>query len=120
VCRLTYLCRGAARGLAGGLAALVSAVAVARRRVCQRIEFRRSWLAALPIRLAIVRREALANEAAPVGAAVTDAGRVVLATVCECVCRRTESATASCFDVGLDNRCLASRPPPNPGAMADP
>jgi hypothetical protein len=55
-------------GLFTGLAALTSAVTVARRRVRKGIEARRSWLAALPVRPTAARWEAVAIEVAPVGA----------------------------------------------------
>jgi hypothetical protein len=51
-----------------GLAALTSAVTVARRRVRKRIEARRSWLAALPVHPTAAKWEAVAIDAAPVGA----------------------------------------------------
>jgi hypothetical protein len=46
----------------GGLAAIASAFQVARRRVLKREEFGRSWLAAVPIRAATARWEALIIE----------------------------------------------------------
>jgi hypothetical protein len=55
-------------GLFTGLAALTSAVTVARRRVRKGIEARRSWLAALPVHPTAARWEAVAIEVAPVGA----------------------------------------------------
>lgn len=48
-----------------GLAACVTATLVSRRRALKRIEAARSWLAALPVRRAIARWEALAIETAP-------------------------------------------------------
>jgi hypothetical protein len=49
----------------GGLAAVASAIQVARRRVLKRQEFARSWLAALPIRVFRARWEALIIETLP-------------------------------------------------------
>jgi hypothetical protein len=52
------------------LAALSSAVMVARRRALTRIEFTRSWLAALPIKSSTARWEALLIDMVPAAAAV--------------------------------------------------
>jgi hypothetical protein len=49
----------------GGLAAVVSAIQVARRRVLKREEFARSWLAAVPMPLLRARWEALVIETLP-------------------------------------------------------
>jgi hypothetical protein len=49
----------------GGLAAVASAIQVARRRVLKRGEFARSWLAAVPMRLSRARWEALIIETLP-------------------------------------------------------
>jgi hypothetical protein len=49
----------------GGLAAVASAIQVARRRVLKREEFARSWLAAVPMRLSRARWEALIIETLP-------------------------------------------------------
>jgi hypothetical protein len=54
----------------GGLAAVASAIQVARRRVLKRQEFARSWLAALPIRVLRARWEALIIETLPATAAL--------------------------------------------------
>lgn len=54
----------------GGLAAVASAIQVARRRVLKRQEFARSWLAALPIRASRARWEALIIETLPATAAL--------------------------------------------------
>jgi hypothetical protein len=51
--------------LCDGLAAVASAVMVARRRALKRAEFARSWLAAVPIRASTARWEALIIEALP-------------------------------------------------------
>jgi hypothetical protein len=51
--------------LLGGLAACMTAALVARRHAGQRSEAARSWLAALPVRRATARWEALAIAAAP-------------------------------------------------------
>jgi hypothetical protein len=48
-----------------GLAAIASAIQVARRRVLKRQEFARSWLAAVPIRSSTARWEALIIETLP-------------------------------------------------------
>jgi hypothetical protein len=56
--------------VAAGLAAIGSAVTVARRRVLTRAEFARGWLAALPIRPATARWESLVLETVPASAAV--------------------------------------------------
>jgi hypothetical protein len=53
-----------------GLAAIASAIQVARRRVLKRQEFAGSWLAAVPVRLRTARWEALIIETLPVTAAV--------------------------------------------------
>jgi hypothetical protein len=49
----------------GGLAAVASAIQVARRRVLERKEFARSWLVAVPMRLSLARWEALIIETLP-------------------------------------------------------
>jgi hypothetical protein len=54
----------------GGLAAVASAIQVARRRVLKRQEFARSWLAALPIGVLRARWEALIIETLPATAAL--------------------------------------------------
>jgi hypothetical protein len=54
----------------GGLAAIASAIQVARRRVLKRAEFARSWLAAVPIRSRTARWEALVIETLPATAAL--------------------------------------------------
>lgn len=54
----------------GGLAAVASAIQVARRRVLKREEFARSWLAALPIKVLRARWEALIIETFPATAAL--------------------------------------------------
>jgi hypothetical protein len=54
----------------GGLAAIASAFQIARRRVLKRGEFARSWLAAVPIRPAAARWEALIIETLPATAAL--------------------------------------------------
>jgi hypothetical protein len=56
--------------ICGGLAAVVSALQVARRRVLKRAEFARSWLAAVPIRPMSARWEALIIETLPATAAL--------------------------------------------------
>ena len=53
-----------------GLAAIASAIQVARRRVLKRQEFAGSWLAAVPVRSRTARWEALIIETLPVTAAV--------------------------------------------------
>ena len=53
-----------------GLAAIASAIQVARRRVLKRQEFAGSWLAAVPVRSRTARWEALIIETLPVAAAV--------------------------------------------------
>jgi hypothetical protein len=53
-----------------GLAAVATAVLVARRRVLERARFARSWLAAVPIRSASARGEALLIETSPASAAL--------------------------------------------------
>jgi hypothetical protein len=54
----------------GGLAAVASAIQVARRRVRKRAEFARSWLAAVPVRPSTARWEALIIETLPAMAAL--------------------------------------------------
>jgi hypothetical protein len=63
-----------------GFAGIVSAVAIARRRVLKRTEFAKSWLAAVPIRPAAARLEAFCIEMLPMG--VTLAGLALLALAC--------------------------------------
>ena len=53
-----------------GLAAVFSALTVARRRVLERAQFMRSWLAAVPVRTATARWEALLIETVPASAAL--------------------------------------------------
>jgi hypothetical protein len=64
----------------GGLAALASAIQVARRRVLKRAEFARSWLAAVPTRPRTARWEALIIETLPATAAFV--ALTVLGLVC--------------------------------------
>ena len=56
--------------LCAGLAAVASAVLIARRRALKRAEFARSWLAAVPVRASTVRWESLLIETFPAIAAV--------------------------------------------------
>ncbi|MEA3138911.1 MAG: hypothetical protein QOK23_1080 [Gammaproteobacteria bacterium] len=65
--------------LCDGLAALGSAVMVARRRALKRAEFARSWLAAVPIKAWTARWEALIIEALP--ALVAMAGLTAMAAL---------------------------------------
>jgi hypothetical protein len=58
------------RILLAGVGALGSAASVSRRRASKRPEAARSWLAALPVRAAIARWEAVAIETAPVIGAI--------------------------------------------------
>ena len=53
-----------------GVAAAISAILVARRRVLERAHFMRSWLAAVPIRSVTARSEALLIETFPASAAL--------------------------------------------------
>jgi hypothetical protein len=64
----------------GGLAAVASAIQVARRRVLKRAEFAGSWLAAVPVRASTARWEALLIETLPATAAL--AAMTVLALSC--------------------------------------
>jgi hypothetical protein len=54
----------------GGIAAVVSAIQVARHRALKRAEFLRSWLASVPVRLSAARWESLIIETFPVTAAL--------------------------------------------------
>jgi hypothetical protein len=56
--------------LCGGLAAFLSAMAVAQRRTLKRAEFARSWLAAVPVKPSAARWEAFLVETLPASAAV--------------------------------------------------
>jgi hypothetical protein len=56
--------------LCAGLAAIVSAVLIARRRALKRTDFSRSWLAAVPVRAASARWESLLIETLPAIAAI--------------------------------------------------
>ena len=56
--------------LCAGLAACLSAVAVAQRRTLKRAEFARSWLAAVPVKPVVARWEAFLIETLPASAAV--------------------------------------------------
>jgi hypothetical protein len=67
----------------GGFAAIASAVQVARRRVLKRVEFARSWLAAVPTRPRTARWEALIIETLPARAAFV--ALTVLGLVCASV-----------------------------------
>jgi hypothetical protein len=58
------------RLVCGGIAAVASAVVVARRRALKRAEFAKSWLAAVPVRPATARWEALAIETLPASTAI--------------------------------------------------
>jgi hypothetical protein len=64
--------------LCSGLAALATAVLVARRRSLERARFARSWLAAVPIRSASARWEALLIETSPASAALAVAAILAL------------------------------------------
>jgi hypothetical protein len=56
--------------LCAGLAAVASAVLIARRRALKRAEFARSWLAAVPVRASTARWESLLIETFPAIAAI--------------------------------------------------
>jgi hypothetical protein len=56
--------------LCAGLAAIASAVLIARRRALKRAEFARSWLAAVPVNVATARWESLLIETLPAIAAI--------------------------------------------------
>ena len=56
--------------LCAGLAAVGSALSIARRRALKRAEFARSWLAAVPVRSSTARWESLAIETFPAIAAI--------------------------------------------------
>lgn len=56
--------------LCAGLAAVASAVLIARRRALKRAEFARSWLAAIPVGAATARWESLLIETIPAIAAI--------------------------------------------------
>jgi hypothetical protein len=58
------------RLVCGGIAAVASAVLVARRRALKRAEFAKSWLAAVPVRPATARWETLAIETLPASATI--------------------------------------------------
>ena len=58
------------RLVGAGIAAVASAVLIARRRALKRAEFARSWLAAVPIKSATARWESLAIETLPASAAI--------------------------------------------------
>jgi hypothetical protein len=64
----------------GCVAAVASAVLVARRRVLTRGEYAKSWLAAVPVRSATARWETLAIETLPATAAI--AALTVMAAIC--------------------------------------
>jgi hypothetical protein len=64
---------------ATGLAIIASALTIARRRVRQRAEFARSWLAALPVRARIAGWESLLIETLPAAGAVAAVTGVFLA-----------------------------------------
>jgi hypothetical protein len=56
--------------LCAGLAAVISAVLIARRRALKRAEFARSWLAAVPVRAGTAQWESLLIETLPAIAAI--------------------------------------------------
>jgi hypothetical protein len=56
--------------LCGAVAAVASAVLIARRRALKRVEFARSWLAAVPVRARAARWESLVIETLPAIAAI--------------------------------------------------
>ena len=56
--------------LCGGLAAVATAVLIARRRALKRAEFARSWLAAVPVRASTARWESLLIETLPALSAI--------------------------------------------------
>jgi hypothetical protein len=58
------------RLVCAGIAAIASAVLVARRRALKRAEFARSWLAAVPIKSGTARWESLAIETLPASATI--------------------------------------------------
>jgi hypothetical protein len=65
--------------LCAGVAAVVSAVMIARRRAVKRAEFARSWLAAVPVSAATARWESLFIETLPV---ITAVGVLTIASIC--------------------------------------
>lgn len=78
--------------LCGGLAAVTSAIMVARRRALTRAQFARSWLAAVPVKASSARWEALIIETQP--ALVAMAALTALALLVEIL-------PAFCARVGL-------------------
>jgi len=65
--------------LGAGLAAIASAVMIARRRAVKRAEFARSWLAAVPVSAATARWESLLIETLP---AIIAVGVLTIASIC--------------------------------------
>jgi hypothetical protein len=66
------------RLVGAGIAAVTSAVLIARRRAIKRAEFTRSWLAAVPIKSATARFESLAIETLPASAAIVALSALVI------------------------------------------
>ncbi|HMH28906.1 MAG TPA: hypothetical protein VK580_09995 [Steroidobacteraceae bacterium] len=64
--------------MCGGLAAVASAMLIARRRALKRAEFARSWLAAVPVSTSTARWESLLIETLP---AITAIGLLTVASI---------------------------------------
>ena len=80
-----------------GLAAVFSALNVARRRVLERAQYLRSWLAAAPVRSATARWEALLIETVPASAALLVIA--VLALIAAVATARVSDAVALWADL---------------------
>jgi hypothetical protein len=105
--------------MCGGAAAIASAVLVARRRVLTRAEFARSWLAAVPIRPATARWEALLIETFPAASALVALTAVCLtAGAVLALSRRAESGSLLtvwvCLSAGVAIGAIVSYAVPAP------
>jgi hypothetical protein len=90
------------------LAAIASALLIARRRSLKRAEYARSWLAAVPVRVRAARWESLAIETLPAIAAIVVLG--VLSVACALVlalAKRAELFTPFAIEVYLSGGIAA-------------
>lgn len=102
---------------ASGLAAIATAIAVARRRVRKRAEFAKSWLAALPLRTSMARWEALLIEMLPAAAVAALAGIFFAAAVFAPASGSSALAVWASMSGAVAAGAIASYAIPNPKAV---
>lgn len=100
---------------ASGLAAIATAIAVARRRVRKRAEFAKSWLAALPLRASMARWEALLIEMLPAVSVVAALAGIFFAVAVSAPASGSSAlAVWASISGGVAAGAIASYAMPNP------